>query len=143
MLIRQAQLSDAPELALLTTQLGYPASEKTIRDRLERILSHAENALFVAEGPDHEVAGWIHGFLCQLLESRYRVEIGGLIVGERFRRKGVGQQLVKTIGEWAAEQGASELSVRCREERPEAHEFYQALAFRYVKTQRSFRKQIE
>src|SRR3954463_9653430 len=118
-IIRRAAASDAAELARLTTQLGYPASEAAIRTRLMRMIDSSEDCLLVAEDSGGELAGWIHGFLSQLLESDYRVEIGGLLVDERWRRKGIGQGLVKAVDDWAVERGATELSVRCREERTE------------------------
>jgi ribosomal protein S18 acetylase RimI-like enzyme len=139
--IRPAKESDAPELARLMAQLGYPAPIDVVRARLERLLHSSGNLLLIAEGSGGELVGWIHGFLCQLLEADYRVEIGGLVVDERFRRNGIGCQLVKAIEDWAAEHGRVELSVRCREERTGAHGFYKALQFQHTKTQFVFRKQ--
>src|SRR5215211_552094 len=118
-IIRRAMESDAVELARLTSQLGYPVSEASLRKRMDRMFGSINDSLFVAERPDGQLAGWIHGFLCQLLESEYRVEIGGLIVDERCRRSGIGRGLVQAIENWAAEHGATELSVRCREQRAE------------------------
>ena len=138
--IRRALESDAAELARLTSQLGYPVSEASLRARMDRMFRSNDDCLLVAESPNGKVAGWIHGFLCQLLESDYRVEIGGLIVDERCRRSGVGRRLVGAIEDWAAEHGATELSVRCRDERRESHKFYESLLFRHIKTQRVFRK---
>ena len=140
--IRQAVESDATELARLTSQLGYPVSEASIRARMTRVFGTADACLLVVEGQAGELAGWIHGFLCQLLESDYRVEIGGLIVDERRRRSGIGRRLVQAVENWAVERGAVELSVRCREERTEADKFYESLSFRHTKTQRVFRKRI-
>ena len=140
-IIRRAVESDAEELARLTTQLGYPASPSTIRSRLARLLHSSEDCLLVAEDSPGKLTGWIHGFLCQLLESDYRVEIGGLIVDALWRRKGIGALLVRALEHWAVERGAAELSVRCREERSEAHKFYESLSFKHTKTQRVFRKQ--
>jgi GNAT superfamily N-acetyltransferase len=140
--IRRAVESDAAELARLTSQLGYPVSEAAIRGRMARMMRTAEDCLLVVEASGGELAGWIHGFLHQLLESDYRVEIGGLIVDERWRRSGHGRQLVRALADWAVERGAAELSVRCREERAVSHRFYEGLSFRYFKTQRVFRKRI-
>lgn len=50
--------------------------------------------------------------------------------------------LVQAIEDWAVERGASELSVRCREERAESHKFYECLSFRHTKKQQVFRKRI-
>lgn len=142
-MIRPAIESDAAELARLTSQLGYPVSVAAMRRRLARILGTSDSRLLVAERPGGGLAGWIHGFLCPLLESDFRVEIGGLIVDEHSRRIGVGRRLVQAIEDWAVASGASELSVRCRVERAEAHTFYEGLSFRHRKTQRVFRKRID
>jgi GNAT superfamily N-acetyltransferase len=140
--IRRVVESDAAELARLTTQLGYPVSEAAIRSRLTRMIDAPDHCLLVAEAPGGGLAGWIHGFLSQQLESDYRVEIGGLVVDERRRRGGVGRRLVNAVHDWAVERGAVELSVRCREDRAESHKFYESLSFRHTKTQRVFRKRV-
>lgn len=139
-IIRRAVLSDSAELARLTAQLGYPASEPVIRARLMRMIDSPADRLLVAADARGNLAGWIHGFLSQLLESDFRVEIGGLLVDEKRRRNGVGRRLVRALDDWAVERGAAELSVRCREERAESHKFYESLLFRHTKTQRVFRK---
>jgi len=140
--VRRGIASDAPALARLTSQLGYPATEDSIQPRLARILQSPSDCLLVVEIPGTGVVGWVHGFLCQLLESGYRVEIGGLVVDERWQRRGLGRHLVRALERWAADRGAAELSVRCRTERADAHRFYEGLLFRHSKTQRVFRKQI-
>jgi GNAT superfamily N-acetyltransferase len=139
-MIRRAMVSDTAELARLTTQLGYPAPEAVIRARLMRMIDSPDDCLLVAEDSSGRLVGWIHGFLSQLLESDYRVEIGGLLVDEARRRNGIGRLLVRAVDDWAVERGAAELSVRCREERAESHKFYESLLFRHTKTQRVFRK---
>lgn len=141
-IIRRAVKSDAVELARLASQLGYPSSVHEIEARLARILGSADDYVLVAEDSSGELFGWIHGSLSQLLESDYRVEIGGLVVDERYRRIGLGRRLVESVESWARECGAAELSVRCREERTEAHAFYESLSFRQTKTQRVFRKRV-
>jgi GNAT superfamily N-acetyltransferase len=141
-LIRRAAISDAPELARLASLLGYPTAEAAITGRLKRLLDSPGDCLLVAEVGGGRLAGWVHGFLCQLLESDYRVEVGGLLVDEPFRRAGVGRRLIGAIEEWAQTRGAKELSVRCRVEREEAHRFYETLGFRATKTQTVFRKRL-
>ena len=142
LVIRRAVVSDASELARLTSQLGYPVTDASIRARLARIIGTSNDCLLVAEGSGGELGGWVHGFLSQLLESDYRVEIGGLVVDGRIQRAGLGRRLVQAIEDWAVENGVTELSVRCREERSGAHAFYEHLSFRHIKTQRVFRKRL-
>jgi GNAT superfamily N-acetyltransferase len=130
-------------LARLSAQLGYPVSEDAMRVRLRRLLASAYDTIFVAESPEGRLLGWIHGFLSQLLESDYRVEIGGLVVDQQYQRKGVGRDLVRHVEKWAAESGATEASVRCRTTRPETHHFYESLGYGRAKTQIVFRKALE
>ena len=47
--IRMARLSDATEIATLTTQLGYTVTETDAADRLSRILSRDDQQFFVAD----------------------------------------------------------------------------------------------
>jgi GNAT superfamily N-acetyltransferase len=140
--IRQAHEQDCAELARLASELGYPASSETMKLRLQRLLSSPNDVVFVAESVDTGLVGWIHGVLSQFLESDYRVEIGGLVVDERFHRKGVGRDLVRKVESWAIERGAVQASVRCNTTRTGAHSFYESLGFDRAKTQIVFRKSL-
>jgi GNAT superfamily N-acetyltransferase len=138
--LRAAEVSDAEAIAALSGDLGYPVDPPTMAARLSRILKDPNHRLLVAIQKPSVVAGWIHGFLTQLVESDFRVEIGGLVVGHRFQRRGIGTLLVRRLEVWAANQGAVEVSVRCQTRREEAHRFYQALGFQLTKTQHVFRR---
>ena len=140
--IRQAREQDCAELARLASQLGYPTSNDTMKLRLHRLLSSPNDVVIVAESADGSLVGWIHGVLSQLLESDYRVEIGGLIVDERFHRNGVGRDLVKKVESWAMERGVVQASVRCNTTRAGAHSFYESLGFDRAKTQIVLRKTL-
>lgn len=141
-LIRPGTQLDASALARLTTELGYPVSEESLSKRLSRILGSPRDCVLVAVEESGAVVGWIHGFQSQLLESDFRVEIGGLIVDPRCRRRGIGRSLVQRLEQWAIEEGVPELGVRCREERVESHQFYESLGLVRTKTQRVFRKRL-
>jgi GNAT superfamily N-acetyltransferase len=140
--IRHAQEQDCLGIARLTTQLGYPASEDEVRLRLQRLLASPNDMVFVAESPEGLLVGWVHGFLSQLLESDYRVEIGGLVVDENFQRQGIGRALISRIEQWAMERGVNQASVRCKTTRLEAHQFYENLGYSSTKTQITFRKRL-
>ena len=142
MKIRAAELQDAPEIARLSGELGYSAEPEVIAQRLEMLLRNTSDKVLVVESSDGTVLGWVHGYLSQLIESNYRVEIGGLVVTANARREGIGRRLITEIETWAKERGAMELSVRCRADREEAHRFYEQLGFACLKTQKVFRKQV-
>jgi GNAT superfamily N-acetyltransferase len=106
------------------------------------LLASPNDLVLVAESSEGLLVGWTHAFLSQLLESDYRVEIGGLVVDKNFQRHGVGRELIRRIEQWAADHGVKQISVRCKTSRLEAHQFYENLDYRAAKTQTAFRKSL-
>lgn len=140
--IRGGREQDCSEIARLASQLGYPVSGETMRTRLRSLLASPGNVVLVAEPEDGGLVGWIHGVLSQFLESDRRVEIGGLVVDERYHRRGVGRHLVERVEAWAVEHGVMQALVRCQTRRAEAHTFYGSLGYTQAKTQMVFRKPL-
>jgi len=140
--VRAAREGDQARIAELSVQLGYPSGLEAIHRRLGPILSDARHALLVAELPDVPVAGWLHVFLYQVVESDLRAEIAGLVVDTAYRRRGVGRALMRRAEEWARERGCSAVSLRSNVIRKEAHAFYQGLGYTLLKTQHAFRKNL-
>ena len=145
--IRPARLEDAPALAALCGQLGYPATEGELRPRLDTLLA-AEGpvgagraALFVAVA-DGNVAGWVHAYRCELLESEGEAEIGGLVVDEAHRHAGLGGALMDRAEAWAAGAGCRAVRLRSNVIREAAHAFYEARGYRRFKSQHVFRRDL-
>ena len=74
-----------PELARLSTQLGYPMSAADACAAAELIAGHPDHALLVAAAPATVVAGWIQVSLPRIFESPVTAEIAGLVVDEERR----------------------------------------------------------
>jgi GNAT superfamily N-acetyltransferase len=142
LIIRQAQVTDAPRLAELSEVLGYPVETEVIEQRLGRLLLRPDHIVFVAEtGPDL-VAGWIHAAEQDILEVGRVCEIWGLVVAEGRRGKGVGRRLVEEVEHWAVEHRLDQVSLRSNVVRPESHAFYQKIGYVRFKTQHAYRKQL-
>jgi hypothetical protein len=77
--IRPATAADAPEIARLTTELGYSSSGDEIRARLTELLGAPTHFIAVAEG-ETSLTGWVAVERRLLLESGERAEIAGLLV---------------------------------------------------------------
>jgi len=135
--IRVADLKDAEPINKLSIQLGYAATDEQIQTRLKEILNHDDNCVFVAF-ENENIIGWIHGFYSLRVESVSFVEIGGLVVDENYRRKGVGQMLVKKIIDWSRLRNIKKVRVRCNTMRIEAHTFYNEIGFAESKEQKIF-----
>ncbi|HEY5169705.1 MAG TPA: GNAT family N-acetyltransferase, partial [Thermoleophilia bacterium] len=72
--IRGARPDDAPALADLSTQLGYPSTEAQVRERL-RLLEDPERELLVAAAA-HGLAGFIDVHVQRVVESDPYGEVG-------------------------------------------------------------------
>ena len=140
--IRRGKGADAAQIAVLTGQLGYPATTAQIRERLRRVQPVSQNAVFVADAPNYGVIGWLHVSKEPLLESEMRAEVNGLVVAEGQRSLGAGAQLLAAAEEWAHKHGCKEMSVRSNVIRERAHKFYERNGYEHFKTQKSFRKPL-
>ncbi len=140
--IRTARTQDAPAIARLSTQLGYPQSGDAAARALRaiRLESSGEVLVFVNEGG--EVVGWIHVLLAPRLESGTFAEIGGLVVDEAARGVGIGGRLVQAAESWAGAHGSPTIRVRSNIIREEAHRFYAARGYELAKTQAVFVKNL-
>ncbi len=135
-------ITDSPAVAELATQLGYPSTAAQIERRFHALEETPDARVLVAESPDKTVLGWIHIFSTRHLESDPGAEIGGLVVDEAARGRGVGSALVIAAEAWAKEQGYQVVSVRSNVIRVEAHEFYKSRGYEVLKSQFKLRKKL-
>ncbi|RME31505.1 MAG: GNAT family N-acetyltransferase, partial [Thermoflexia bacterium] len=110
--IRPAQLDDAPTLAALAGQLGYPTTPEEMTARLQALAGDDHHVVFVTVEADGQVVGWVHVYLCPLLIAGPEAEIGGLVVDQAHRSRGIGARLVREAGEWARVRDCAGLTVR-------------------------------
>ena len=83
--IRRAKSGDAPQIAELSGQLGYPATAAQVNERLRGIKPASEHAVLVAESAKDGVIGWLHVSKEPLLEVEIRAEVNGLVVVDGCR----------------------------------------------------------
>jgi len=140
--IRRAKSADAPQLAVLAGQLGYPATAAQMRERLRGIQPASQNAVLVADSTKDGVVGWLHVSKEPLLESDMRAEVNGLVVAEGQRSLGAGAHLLAAAEDWARQHGCKSMSVRSNVIRERAHKFYERHGYEHYKTQKSFRKPL-
>ena len=127
--IRDAKLSDAPELAGLMVELGYKTSTSEMRERLKSILSDARFSTFVAE-KENDVCGMI-GTLTHLSHEHNDLSgrIIALVVSKKRRKNGVGRALVAAAEKDFAKRKVARVTLTTRFEREEAHLFYEKLGY--------------
>jgi GNAT superfamily N-acetyltransferase len=140
--VREMTAADAERVAALSGQLGYPSTPEQIRERLLRIEGHPEARVWVACDSEGRVQGWVHVYGHRQLESGGAAEVGGLVVDESVRGRGMGRALMAAAESWARERGYERLTLRSNVMRNEAHRFYQRLGYTIVKSQHKFQKPI-
>ena len=139
--IRLAQPNDAEQMARLCTQLGYPATEGQIQQRLAHLLVENDHALYVAQRPGGPLLGWVHVYRCLLVHTDPEAQIGGLVVDEAVRRSGAGHRLMQAAEQWAREHKCWAMYLRSNSIRKEAHRFYERIGYEIV-TSSVFRKRL-
>lgn len=135
-IFRTATISDAADMAVLNTQLGYLSTTESLKQNLEKVLTLLDNIVFVAEY-NHKVIGWTNVRLNSTIETGTVCEIWGLIVDEAYRGNGIGKELLQRAKEWTKQQGVNKLGVRTNVKRKDAHRFYLREGFTETKEQKS------
>lgn len=135
--VRHINLEDKEAISALSEQLGYPVSDDVIKKHIFAIINHDDHCAFAALH-DGQVIGWIHAFFTIRVESEPFVEIAGLVVDEKYRRKSAGKELVDAVRSWAITKNVATIKVRSNILRLDAHEFYYRTGFTRLKDQRIF-----
>jgi GNAT superfamily N-acetyltransferase len=145
-MVRRAVLSDAPRMAELSGQLGYPATAAQVEQRFRQLDREARHAVFVAElagGKDAPVViGFLHVEESHLILHDAVAEISGLVIADGYRGRGAGRLLMEQAERWARERGCQAVVLRSNVVRAGAHAFYEKLGYEAIKTQKVFRKSL-
>jgi GNAT superfamily N-acetyltransferase len=139
--IREAFSEDAPAIAVLCDELGYPATPEIIRSKIEKLRSLPEEAIFVA-CMELRIIAWIHVSVLQSLQSETHALIGGLVVTEDCRSARIGAQLVAHAEQWARNKGVQKIRVRSQIAREAAHRFYLREGYSHTKVSAVFEKKL-
>jgi ribosomal protein S18 acetylase RimI-like enzyme len=138
--LRDARPEDSVALAALLGELGYPSSAEQAAERVERIAADPSTLLVVAE-VEGELAGLGALHVQNLVElDEPGCEVAGLVVGERFRRQGIGELLMEALENEARKRGATHLVLNTAHRRADAHAFYEALGYEH--TGRRYAKEL-
>ena len=125
--LRSATAADAPRIAALLTDEGYPAGPSDIVARLAPF--EAPSAVVVAE-----VAGEVLGFVACHVMPRFEhgdriARVLALVVDQGVRERGIGRLLLADVDRLAREGGAAFVEVTAGHHRPDARRLYESLGY--------------
>lgn len=115
---------------------SFDVEQTAFEQVFAELLTHPEAFLAVA-GADGEVAGYVLGFEHLTFFANGRVAwVEEIMVGEAFRRRGIGRHLMEAFEEWATVREAKLIALATRR----AADFYEALG--YEESATYFRKRV-
>jgi GNAT superfamily N-acetyltransferase len=127
--IREARPEDAPAVAVLLDELGYPSSENEFRERFARY-SEVPGTHLIAAEEGGEVIGLAAMQVMPLMHRDLPVaRITAMVVRSDRRGAGVGRVLEEELEAIARREGCGRIDLTSRHRRKDAHAFYRALGF--------------
>lgn len=134
MRVRHVRVEDAPAVAGLLEELGYPSTPATVAQRLLHMEPTESDEAWVlvddrpegTEGVTALAAG--HMFWPYELD-RPVAEITALVVTPEQRRSGAGTALIAAVEAWAQEKNCLRITVASALQRKHAHAFYSKLGY--------------
>ncbi len=126
--LRPATIADAPRIAEMFTEEGYPAGASAIEGRLARFASD-DSVVIVAEH-----GGELLGFIAFHVIARFEhddtfVRIVALVVDSGARGRGVGHVLINEAERFGRERAAAFVEITAGHHRPAARHLYDSLGY--------------
>ena len=140
--VRNAEINDMESIVELSSQLGSKIQVLAFKNRFKQILENANNCVYVAI-ENENVVGWLHGFYAFRIQSECFVEIGGLVVCGKVRKKGIGKKLIDQAIKWTKLKNCKNIRVRCNVIRIESLKFYENIGFEVRKEQKVLNRRVE
>jgi GNAT superfamily N-acetyltransferase len=122
--IREAGPADAPAMAPLLAQLGYPATPAEIATRFDP----SQTALLAEEGGRAIGLAVLH-VTPMLHLAQPNARLLALVVDEAIRSGGVGRQLLAAVEARARAAGCPSIELSSNKRRTRAHAFYEAQGY--------------
>jgi GNAT superfamily N-acetyltransferase len=130
--VRDAEERDAPAIASLCAQLGYPTPGEAVMPRIDRLREGGQARVVVAV-IDEAPIGLATIHLRHMINHDAPIgQLTLLVVDERVRGQGVGRILVAESEAWARARGCKRFVVTTALRRADAHAFYEKLGFAHT-----------
>lgn len=130
--VRDATLDDAPQLAPLLGELGYPVAPSDLLARMRRLLGRGDQKVLMAERDGRTLGLLALHVFPVLAYDRDLAMIMALVVTQQARGLGVGRALIDRAEAVGRSLGASRLMVTTHVRRADAHAFYEKLGFEFT-----------
>jgi len=139
-IIRDAAVEDAPSVAELLGDLGYPATIELVQEKIRKLGQRKHDRILVAE-KSGIVVGVLSLHIMPLLHHKGNLcRISAFIVSSEYRRQYIGQRLLEMAEVYAKANKCFRIEITSNEKRIDAHTFYTACG--YAERSKRFCKDI-
>jgi PhnO protein len=139
--VREAVLTDAPEVVRLLALLGHAMSSGTAEARLAAFRESGEHVLVATRAGSASLLGAVTLHVTQVMHRIGPIgRFTAVVVDESARGQGIGTILIKVAEAFLASQGCAMIEVTSNKKRTDAHAFYERLG--YTATSFRFAKSI-
>ena len=138
--IRECVLADAESIFELNrSEMGYDYSLEKTKQNIKELLLSAHDKIYVAV-VDGIVVGYVHANDYKLIYAPAMKNIMGIAVSSKYKRMGIGKELLAEVEAWAKADGAKGVRLVSGATRKEAHMFYERCGYSGGKQQVNFKK---
>lgn len=129
LVIREVTQADAPQVAALLTQLGYPSSTADVTSRLAYWQGDPTSLILLAER-DKQAVGCVSMHAIPYLERTGRwLRVESLVVDESARGTGTGRALLTAAEDNARRWGCLAVEITSARSRDAAQAFYRRMGY--------------
>ena len=138
--VREAVLTDAPEVVRLFRLLGHELPLERPEARLAGFLESGDHVLVATREGSETLLGAVAMHITPVIHRPSPVgRFTAVVVDDGARGQGIGTVLIREAEEFLARQGCVQIEVTSNKKRTDAHTFYERLgyagtSFRFAKT---------
>ena len=127
--IRDAVDGDAPAIAELLAELGYPSEPGAVRARMANMRGDGNQWILIAE-VDGEAVGMATIIIRHVINRDEPFgRLASVVVRDSWRSRGIGAAMLARTEEICRDAGCSAIEVTSAESRTRAHSFYERHGF--------------
>lgn len=127
--VRPARIGDAPDVARLLEQLGYPCTRDEAADRIVTVLGDPRQQLLLAERDGHACGLIALNNTYSVAHGAELARITALIVADDCQREGIGKRLLREVEALSRQAGISRIEVTSGSQRQGAAAFYRGCGY--------------
>ncbi len=141
---RDIKKQDIEELVKLCSEIGgYNPGYESMAGRVREVIKSGHGTVIVAVTASNTVAGWIQIEVCTSILTDKCCKIYGLFVHPGYRGRKIGRMLLEKAEEWAKNRECSCITIFSDSKRIDAHNFYEHLGFKHIKTGKTYHRIIQ